>query len=84
MSTRRVIAPDLSSGEKPKGPASYFSSIEKTYGRPVQDWLDLTVDQLDAGKPHMEVVAWLKNEHGLGHGHANAIVAYAKAQLAKS
>lgn len=83
MSTHRVSAPDLSGGEKPKGPASYFPSIEKTYGRPMQEWLDLVVAQLDAGRAHMEVVAWLKDEHGLGHGHANAIVAYAKAKLAE-
>ncbi|HEY9044228.1 MAG TPA: DUF4287 domain-containing protein [Rheinheimera sp.] len=61
-----------------KGPASYFPSIEKTYGQPVQHWLDLlsTVQDL----PHMQQVTFLKTEHGLGHGHANALVAYNKAQ----
>ncbi|WP_280951969.1 DUF4287 domain-containing protein [Allosphingosinicella vermicomposti] len=24
--------------DKVKGPASYFPSIEKTYGRPIPDW----------------------------------------------
>lgn len=80
MSAHRVIAPDLSSGEKPKGPASYFPSIEKTYGKPIQDWLDLVASELDT-KKHMEVVTWLKDEHGLGHGHANAIVGYVRAKL---
>jgi hypothetical protein len=64
--------------EKVKGPASYFPSIEKKYGKPMQHWFDLL-----AGKPelkHMEQVAWLKAEHGMGHGHANAIVAYLKQQ----
>lgn len=76
--TDRVLAPEPpADGAKPKGPASYFPSIEKTYGRPVQEWLDLADERLrhDA---HLQVVTWLKVEHGLGHGHANAIVAYVR------
>ncbi len=57
-----------------KGPASYFPSIEKTYGRPIAEWLDLLRARLPA--KHMELVAFLKQEHGMGHGHANALVAH--------
>jgi hypothetical protein len=64
--------------DKVKGPASYFPSIEKTYGQPVSHWLALATERLGA-MTHMDVVGWLKTEHGLGHGHANAIVAHAKA-----
>ncbi|WP_345802254.1 DUF4287 domain-containing protein [Microbacterium sp. AZCO] len=80
MAEHRVTPPPPSD-EKPKGPASYFPSIEKNYGRPIQDWLDIAADQLDTQK-HMEVVEYLKTEYGLGHGHAQAIVGYTKAQLA--
>lgn len=80
--TSRVTAPDLT-GIKPKGPASYFPSIEKTYVRPMQEWIDIVVERLDGGEAHMKVVEFLKTEHGLGHGHANAIVAYVKAKLAE-
>ncbi len=58
---------------KIKGPASYFPSIEKTYGRPITEWQNLIRAQ--SGRKHMEIVTWLKSEHGLGHGHANALVA---------
>ncbi len=60
-----------------KGPASYFPSIEKTYGKPMQHWLDAVAGR-PAGETHMQTVAWLKSDHGMGHGHANAIVAYVK------
>ena len=64
--------------DKPRGPASYFPSIEKTYGRPIDHWLTLARQR--SGARHMEVVNWLKSEHGLSHGHANAIVAYVRAE----
>ena len=66
------------SEEKVKGPASYFPSIEKTYGRPVDHWLKLIAAMKD--KKHTEIVAALKSEHGMGHGHANALVAYYRAK----
>lgn len=59
--------------DQPKGPASYFPSIEKKYGRPIADWKALVRARYPA--KHMELVAMLKDEHGMGHGHANAIVA---------
>ncbi|MGV9679547.1 DUF4287 domain-containing protein [Nocardia sp. NPDC003482] len=61
----------------PKGPASYFPSIEKKYGRPIAEWLELI--RTSELTKHGELVAWLKSEYGLGHGHANALVAHARA-----
>ena len=64
----------MSDTPKLAGPASYFPSIEKKYGQPIEHWMKLLAERKD-GK-HMELVNWLKTEHGMGHGHANAIVAY--------
>jgi len=60
-----------------KGPASYFPSIEKKYGKPISHWLGV-LDRAGDMK-HMEAVALLKSEHGMGHGHANALVAHHRA-----
>jgi hypothetical protein len=67
--------------EKVKGPASYFPSIEKKYGQPIAHWLNLVGERQDMR--HMEIVTWLKSEHGMGHGHANAIVAHVLASRTK-
>lgn len=64
----------MTAEEKVKGPASYFPSIEKKYGQPIDHWLKLVATLKDM--KHMDRVAFLKSEHGLGHGHANAIVAH--------
>ncbi|MEZ0493029.1 DUF4287 domain-containing protein [Kineococcus sp. TBRC 1896] len=65
-----------------KGPASYFPSIEARYGRPVSQWQALLREHRAAhpGVRHSEQVTWLKAEHGLGHGHANALVAATRSQ----
>jgi hypothetical protein len=64
--------------EKIKGPASYFPSIEKKYGRSIKDWQALVRQHYPA--KHMELVDMLKSGHGMGHGHANALVAYTLAE----
>ncbi|SBV37228.1 conserved hypothetical protein [uncultured Stenotrophomonas sp.] len=68
----------MTTDAKLKGPASYFPSIEKNYGKPVAHWFEV----LDAvrDRKHLEQVAFLKTEHGMGHGHANALVACHKAR----
>ena len=57
-----------------KGPASYFPSIEKKYGQRMSYWFAQIEGMLD--RPHMQIVAFLKDIHSMGHGHANAIVAH--------
>lgn len=65
--------PSTETAAKPTGPRSYFPSIEKKYGRPIDEWMDRLRDS--GLEKHMELVGWLKAEHGMGHGHANALVA---------
>jgi len=61
-----------------KGPASYFPAIEKTYGHPIAHWKAVVRSHYPA--KHMDLVAFLKAQHGMGHGHANAVVAHTLAE----
>jgi hypothetical protein len=64
--------------EKVKGPASYFPSIEKKYGKNIDEWMSILKNC--KVEKHMEMVSFLKAEYEMGHGHANALVAYFRAQ----
>ena len=61
-----------------KGPAAYFPSIEKKYGRPIAEWQQIIRDS--GITKHMELVGMLKTKYALGHGHANALVAHTLAE----
>ncbi len=63
-----------------KGPASYFPSIEKKYGEPVDHWFKVLTKIKD--QKHMEQVDHLKTQYNINHGHANALVAYHRAKSA--
>jgi hypothetical protein len=56
------------------GPASYFPSIEAKYGRSIEEWKALM--RAHGSRSHKELVAWLKEEHGFGHGHATALTGH--------
>lgn len=46
-------------------------NIEASSGRSMEEWVAL----VGASGPtkHSEIVAWLKSEHGMGHGNANLV-----------
>lgn len=64
--------------EKVQGPKSYFPSIEMKYGKPISFWMKELKKVKDL--KHLEQVNWLKKEHEMGHGHANALVAVFRAE----
>jgi Domain of unknown function (DUF4287) len=78
MATKRTPPKETSPTNKVTGPASYFPSIEKKYGKPIAEWKRLVRSHYPA--KHMEIVSWLKAEHGMGHGHANALVGHTLAE----
>jgi hypothetical protein len=45
---------------------------------PISHWKSLLA-AMPAGTRHSDMVAMLKTDHAMGHGHANAIVAHYRA-----
>ena len=54
---------------------SYLTNIEAKTGKSPEDFLALAEARgyLEPGVKAGEIVAWLKQDFGLGHGHAMAI-----------
>jgi uncharacterized protein DUF4287 len=61
-----------------QGSSSYVPSIEKKYGRSIAEWQRI----IGACTPEkqMGIVRFLKSEYDMGHGHANALVAWTLAR----
>jgi hypothetical protein len=56
---------------------AYIDNIHKKTGKTPEDFRRLAEKKglLKPGVKAGEIVAWLKKDHGLGHGHAMAIYA---------
>ncbi len=62
---------------------AYIDNIRLQTGKTPEDFVELAKKKgfITNGKTvakHGEMLAWLKAEMGLGHGHANAIILYMK------
>ena len=62
---------------------AYIDNIKLQTGKTPEDFVELAKKRgfIKNGKAvakHGEMLAWLKTEIGLGHGHANAIILYLK------
>jgi len=68
---------------------AYIDNIKLQTGKTPEDFVELAKKKgfIINGKTvakHGEMLAWLKTEMGLGHGHANAIILYMKSpEIAK-
>jgi uncharacterized protein DUF4287 len=60
---------------------AYLDNIQAKTGKAPDDFLEIAKEKgfVKNGvivAKHAELLAWLKNDVGLGHGHANAIILY--------
>jgi hypothetical protein len=52
---------------------AYLNNIQAKTGKTPEDFRALAIENGLAGARAMQIVAWLKHDFGLGHGHAMAI-----------
>jgi hypothetical protein len=58
--------------EHMRGPAMYFPSIERKYGKSIQEWKAIIrSSRLTTWADMTALLTW---EYGMGQGHANALV----------
>ena len=62
--------------------AAVDAALQKNTGKSLDEWKIIALGSALQG--HMQLVGWLKSEHGLGHGHANTIAHAAKKTSAAS
>lgn len=61
-----------SSGDR----SAYFPAIERKHGQPMSYWFDHMTQVSD--KKYAEQIAFLRENHGFSHVHANALVLYSR------
>lgn len=54
----------------------HWPAIERRYGRPIADWLELIAER--SAQRYPDQLAFLMEEHGFSRAHANAVVMYAR------
>jgi hypothetical protein len=60
--------------------ANQIANIEKASGRSLAEWLGLI--QASGVEKHSQIIAWLKDEHGMTYGNANLLAIKARQQAA--